>query len=129
MVAHMTNDDGLSQAVGLVVDDDALVRESMAAVLEDLCDQVYQAGNGLEGLEQLARHPDISLIVTDIAMPHLDGIAFADRARRTHPDVKVLFVSGRQRPPPRERFLTKPFAVGALVSAVHHLMAACQTRQ
>ena len=47
----------------------------------------------------LREHPDISLIVTDIAMPRLDGIAFASQARRLHPDLKVLFVSGMQRPP------------------------------
>ena len=64
--------------VGMVVDDDAMVRESVAAVLEDVCDEVYQAGDGLEGLEVLDAHSDISLIITDIAMPRLDGLAFAD---------------------------------------------------
>jgi len=111
-----------SHQVGMVVDDDAMVRESVAAVLEDVCDEVYQAGDGLEGLELLDAHPDISLIITDIAMPRLDGIAFADRARRLHPDLKVLFVSGLQRPPASETFLEKPFPLRALVSAVHNLL-------
>jgi CheY-like chemotaxis protein len=108
--------------VGMVVDDDAMVRESVAAVLEDVCDEVYQAGDGLEGLEVLDAHPDISLIITDIAMPRLDGIAFADEARRLHPELKVLFVSGLQRPPASETFLEKPFPLRALVSAVHQLL-------
>jgi CheY-like chemotaxis protein len=109
-------------AVGMVVDDDALVRESVAQVLEDLCAQVYQAADGQEGLEILEQHPDISVIVTDIAMPRLDGIAFASKARRLHPELKVLFVSGMQRPPGSEEFLAKPFRAIALVSALNQLM-------
>ncbi len=122
MTVHMTTNEACAPAVGMVVDDDALVRELVAGVLEDLCDQVYQASDGEEGMEVLRQHPDISVIVTDIAMPRLDGIAFASRARRLHPELKVLFVSGMQRPPDSEEFLAKPFRARALVSALHHLM-------
>ena len=108
----------------MVVDDDAMVRESVAAVLEDLCDEVYEASDGVEGIQVLQHHPDISLVVTDIAMPRLDGIDFVNKARQMHPDLKVLFVSGQQRPPESERFLAKPFMARALVSAVQQLLAA-----
>ena len=64
--------------VGMVVDDDVLVRDTVAEVLEDVCDHVYRASDGVEGLEMLRQHPDISVIVTDISMPRLDGIAFGD---------------------------------------------------
>ena len=111
--------------VGMVVDDDALVRETVAGVLEDLCEHVYQAADGVEGLEVLRQHPDISVVVTDIAMPRLDGVNFASRARQMHPELKVLFVSGLQRPPASEKFLAKPFPARALVSALHHLLEAC----
>ncbi len=113
-----------SQPIGMVVDDDALVRESVAEVLEDVCDHVYRASDGVEGLEMLSQHPDISVIITDIAMPRLDGVTFASRARLLHPDLKVLFLSGMQRPPASEEFLAKPFPVRALVSAVQHLLDA-----
>ncbi len=106
----------------MVVDDDALVRDSIVAIMEDLCDEVYAASDGVEGLEVLERHPDISVVVTDIAMPRLDGIGFAEQARQAHPDLKVLFVSGLQRPPASEEFLPKPFPRRALVSAVQHLL-------
>jgi len=108
----------------MVVDDDALVRETVAEVLEDLCDHVYRAADGIEGLEVLRQHPDISVIVTDIAMPRLDGIAFASLARQLHPDLKVLFVSGLQRPPASEEFLAKPFPARALVAALQQLIDA-----
>ncbi len=110
--------------VGLVLDDDALVRESVASILEDLCRCVYQASDGVEGLRILGEHPDISLVVTDIAMPRLDGLAFANVARQMHPGLRVLFVSGMQRPPPSETFLEKPFPLRALVSAVNQLLEA-----
>jgi two-component system cell cycle sensor histidine kinase/response regulator CckA len=122
MTATLHQENGSVHPIGMVVDDDELVRESVAAILEDLCDHVYQASDGQEGLEVLADHPDISLIVTDIAMPRLDGVAFVGRARRLHPALKVLFLSGLQRPPATEEFLPKPFMRRALVSAVQHLL-------
>ena len=67
---------------------------------------------------------NISVVVTDIAMPRLDGVTFASQARLLHPDLKVLFLSGMQRPPASEEFLAKPFPVRALVSAVQHLLDA-----
>lgn len=108
--------------IGMVVDDDAMVRESVVAVLEDLCDEVYEASDGLEGIEVLLHHPDICLVVTDIAMPRLGGIEFVSRARQLLPDLKVLFVSGLQRPPDNESFLAKPFRARSLVSAVQRLL-------
>jgi len=122
MAASTTRQIVAPQPIGMVVDDDALVRESVAEILEDVCDHVYRASDGVEGLEVLRQHPDISVIVTDIAMPRLDGVAFASQARRLYPDLKVLFLSGRQRPPATEEFLAKPFPVRALVSAVQHLL-------
>jgi CheY-like chemotaxis protein len=124
MAAGTTKHIVSTHPIGMVVDDDALVRESVAEVLEDVCDHVYRASDGVEGLEVLRQHPDISVIVTDIAMPRLDGVAFACQARLLHPDLKVLFLSGMQRPPASEEFLAKPFPVSALVSAVQHLLDA-----
>lgn len=124
MAAIAPHSNGGRHQIGMVVDDDVAVRESVVAVLEDLCDEVYQAGDGMEGLQLLGEHPDISLIITDIAMPRLDGIAFASAARLLYPGLKVLFVSGMQRPPASERFLEKPFPLRALLSAVNQLMQA-----
>jgi len=124
MAAIAQHGNGGAHQIGMVVDDDVAVRESVAAVLEDVCDEVYQASDGMEGLQVLDEHPDISLVITDIAMPRLDGIAFASAARRLYPGLKVLFVSGMQRPPDSERFLEKPFPLRDLVSAVHQLLEA-----
>ena len=123
MSENLDQDNGYPPCVGMVVDDDALLRESVVAILEELCGQVYEASDGVEGLEVLGRHPDISVVITDIAMPRLDGIGFARQARRDNPDLKVLFVSGLQHPPDSEEFLPKPFPRRALVSALQHLLA------
>jgi CheY-like chemotaxis protein len=123
MAETLHHEQGCSCHVGMVVDDDAIVRQTMVAILEDLCEAVYEAADGLEGLKVLEHHPDISVVVTDIAMPRLDGVGFAARARRQKPELKVLFVSGLQRPPASETFLPKPFPPSALVSAVQHLLA------
>jgi len=120
----MAHDDGINHPVGMVVDDDQLVREVVADLLGDLCDEVYEACDGVDGLRVLTSHPDITLVVTDIAMPRLDGIEFASRARKLHPNLKVLFLSGLQRPPASENFLAKPFPARALVSAIQDLLAA-----
>ena len=124
MAENLDQEKSWPPCVGMVVDDDVLLRETVVAILEEVCDEVYQASDGLEGLEVLGHHPDISVVVTDIAMPRLDGLAFARQARREHPDLKVLFVSGLQHPPATEEFLPKPFPRGALVSAVQHVLAA-----
>jgi two-component system cell cycle sensor histidine kinase/response regulator CckA len=124
MAEILDQENGCPPCVGMVVDDDALVRETVVAILEELCEEVYEAADGVEGLEVLGDHPDISVVITDIAMPRLDGIGFARQARREHPDLRVLFVSGLQHPPASEEFLPKPFPRRALVSAVQHLLAA-----
>lgn len=122
MAARPDEEGNGARRIGMVVDDDAMLRESVAAILADLCDEVYEASDGLEGIEVLQHHPDISVVVTDIAMPRLDGIGFVNQARRLHPELKVLFVSGLQRPPGSESFLAKPFVARALISAVRHLL-------
>ena len=80
-----------ASCAGLVVDDDELMRESVSATLSDLGVEVHQAADGLEGLEVLESHPEIAVVVTDIAMPRLDGVSFIQRARARHPGLKVLF--------------------------------------
>ena len=123
MLAQTDEQERPASCAGLVVDDDELMRESVSATLSDLGVEVHQAADGLEGLEVLESHPESAVVVTDIAMPRLDGVSFVRRARALHPDLKVLFVSGQQAPPASETFLRKPFRYAALVSAVRRLLA------
>ena len=105
------------------MDDDGLVRETVCETLSDLGVKVHEASDGVEGLEVLEHHPEIAVVVTDIAMPRLDGINFVRRARALYPELKVLFMTGQQATPAGETVLSKPFRHSALVSAVRALLA------
>ena len=64
----------------LVVDDDKLIREGLAALLKNAGQTVIEAANGKEGLEiALAQHPD--LVVSDVRMPKMTGLEMIDAIR------------------------------------------------
>lgn len=58
----------------LVVDDDALASEMIAAVLEDAGHQVFQTENAIDALEVLGEQAGITLIVSDMNMPFMNGV-------------------------------------------------------
>jgi CheY-like chemotaxis protein len=66
----------------LVVDDDALTRELLASMLEDLGCDTLTARSGTDALTQLANDHRIDLLITDINMPGLSGTQLALRARQ-----------------------------------------------
>ncbi len=78
----------------LLVDDHPIVRKGITSCLARWTNLVIvgEAGDGREGL-QLARelHPDV--VLSDIEMPHLDGLALAETLRRELPEVRVLILS------------------------------------
>lgn len=84
------------QRLALVVDDDKAVRHAIKSVLERrLHLKVYVAANGAEGIRQ-ARSHHFDLIISDVNMPIMDGIAFYDWLdKNQHQDVeKFMFVTG-----------------------------------
>ena len=58
----------------LVIDDSKVARENLISLLQSKGHSVLAAANGLEGLRVLDRHPEIELILCDLAMPVLDGL-------------------------------------------------------
>lgn len=79
----------------LVVDDERLVRDIVAAMLEELGYTVYSAGGGAEGLERYREHQEeISLVLSDLAMPDMTGTSLFEQIRRLNPSVKLLLSSG-----------------------------------
>jgi putative nucleotidyltransferase with HDIG domain len=77
----------------LLVDDHAGVRTSVARGLAASGLDCRQAGSGLEAVEQIAaREPDV--VISDIRMPGMDGVALLRRLREHHPDVAVIMVTG-----------------------------------
>ncbi len=114
----------------LVVDDEAQIREVTAATLAHFGYRVLVASDGTEAVALFAqRSSEISVIVTDLSMPNLDGAGLANVAQHINPNIKILTVSGLSsggRKIPRQQFagafLLKPFKAEALLQAVHKLL-------
>jgi CheY-like chemotaxis protein len=79
----------------LLVDDDALVRTSTAAMLEDLGHVVIEAESGPQALERLAEHgAAIDLVITDHAMPGMRGAELIGLLKTMHPTLPAILASG-----------------------------------
>jgi len=80
----------------LVVDDDELVQDFVRAVLEGQDFEVYVADDGKTATSIYEKHPDFSLVVTDILMPNADGIALILKIRQTAGTTqpKIIAISG-----------------------------------
>ena len=77
----------------LVVDDEAEVREMLARHFRLLGYGVQQAGNGEEALGVLGR-AKIDVVISDIRMPAMDGVALLREVRRQYPMVRVIMITG-----------------------------------
>jgi CheY-like chemotaxis protein len=109
----------------LVVDDAADVRESIAAIFEDLGFEVIQAGGGRDALSVLAdRESEIALLFTDVQMPGMDGPTLAREARKLRPELKIIFTSGLAGQPRGDSpFIAKPFRRHRLCEVVSRTLA------
>ncbi|MCC7261139.1 MAG: sigma-54-dependent Fis family transcriptional regulator [Candidatus Latescibacteria bacterium] len=76
----------------LVIDDEEVQREALAAHLRKQGFEVFCAENGRRGLELLGQHL-VELIITDGRMPELDGMGVLREARRLNPAVEVVLVT------------------------------------
>jgi CheY-like chemotaxis protein len=112
----------------LVVDDDEKVRQPLSRYLEQSGYEVCSAPNGLEAAEAAHRlRPD--LVISDVAMPDMDGLELCRRLRRELPGTPVILMSGRASSidPSRARragaayFLRKPFALQEVADLIRGL--------
>ncbi|HEV2676025.1 MAG TPA: cache domain-containing protein [Aliidongia sp.] len=78
----------------LVVDDDPSVRETVAEMVDSLGFSVLSAENGHQALDHLAADRSIDLVITDFAMPELNGAEVARCARHMRPGLPIIFVTG-----------------------------------
>lgn len=77
----------------LVIDDEQGMREAMQKILARAGHQVSLASNGREGLAHVTISPP-DIVVTDVFMPEKDGIETTIALRKTHPEVKIIAISG-----------------------------------
>jgi signal transduction histidine kinase/ActR/RegA family two-component response regulator len=78
----------------LLVDDDPLVREVLAGQLENQGYRIVQASDGLAALAWLDRNESVDLLVTDFAMPGMNGLSLIKEVRRRCDTLPVLLLTG-----------------------------------
>jgi len=108
----------------LLVEDDSMVAEGIAALLEDDGFTVALAITGGDALSMIPHFsPDV--IVLDVGLPDMDGIEVYRRIGECWPSIPVIFSTGHGDvaalqgvPPPYPQFLLKPYTVETLVAAI-----------
>ncbi|MFG3592111.1 MHYT domain-containing protein [Bradyrhizobium sp. RDI18] len=112
----------------LVVDDDLLVLDSVAAMLDDLGHAVIEARSGEEAVQLLRRMPKIDIVVTDYAMPGMNGLLLAEAVAAERPGTPVVLCTGYAEllgsTQPHLPRISKPFDQAALLAAIEEVMSA-----
>jgi len=115
----------------LLAEDDDAVRELVARALGEDGHELTVAADGAAALGVLDRRDrDFDLLLTDVKMPMMDGIALALAAGRDHPDIRIMLMTGYA--DQRERahgldalvhdVISKPFSVEQIKGAVREAL-------
>jgi CheY-like chemotaxis protein len=78
----------------LLVDDDPVVRDVLATQLADEGYEVDEAGDGTAALALLDRSGPMHMLVSDLAMPGMDGVALIQEAQRRRPGLPAILLTG-----------------------------------
>ncbi|MGK2226368.1 MAG: CheY-like chemotaxis protein [Devosia sp.] len=81
-------------AVILVVDDDALINMNAVDMVEQLGHTALEAYSGAEALTILGSQQTVDLLITDYAMPGMNGVELANQARQLRPDLPIVLATG-----------------------------------
>ena len=114
-----------------MVEDEEKLRHLAVDSLTELGYTVLAAGCAKDALELIDKHPEISLLFTDIVMPDMGGRKLADEAMKRWPYMRVLYTSGFTRNAVVHNgvldagvnFIAKPFAMEELAAKVRQALA------
>ncbi len=115
----------------LLVEDEEAVRAFGSRALRSRGYTVLEAASGVEALEVIKETDGkLDLVVSDVVMPEMDGPTLLGELRKTHPELKVIFVSGYAEEAFKKNlpegaqfaFLPKPFSLKQLIEAVKGMM-------
>jgi len=93
----------------LVVDDEAIVRESIRDWLKDAGYQVSTAGSGEEAVEMIHRE-DFGIIIVDVRLPGMNGIKLLQEVKRVKPEIKSIVITAY----PTAEYATEARRLGAI---------------
>jgi len=121
---------GKTSDIILVVEDEDRVRHFAVDALRELGYTVLSASNGFDGLDIIRDQPRLSLLLTDIVMPRMNGRQLADEARQILPGLRVLYTTGYTRNAvvhngildPGVALLAKPFTIAQLARRVRAIL-------
>ncbi len=116
----------------LLIDDDRIALEITGMMLTNLGFSVLKAMDGVEAVEVFRRYRDeIRLVVSDVAMPRMNGLETVSVLRHISPGIPIIFASGyseeqvmdRTHPGQSAPFLEKPFGIEKLQDAIQESLS------
>lgn len=114
----------------LIVDDEENIRRVASATLEKFGYKTLTAADGTEALAVYSQHEKVDLVITDMAMPYMDGTATIRALRKINPEQKIIAASGlntAQQMQSKELnindFLAKPFTSEKLLTAISNVLS------
>ena len=120
------------QLVIAVADDNPAIAGLVAGTLRRQGYQVLEAHCGTEALKAVESHDGkpLDLLLTDLEMPGINGIALWQSVRAKRPETKVVFMSGSATPDDVDGapFLSKPFTLAKLVGIVEDTLQSSLSR-
>jgi two-component system cell cycle response regulator CpdR len=109
----------------LVVDDEPMVLEVIASMLDDLGCEVLTASNGADALDRLSSDPHIDILIADISMAEVEGRRLAFRAKQMCSDLNVILLSGRESEGYGFPLIRKPFLQSDLMRVMKATTGLC----
>ena len=112
--------------VVLAVDDDGLVLTNTIAMLDDLGHTGISASSGKEALNILRQQNSVDLVITDYAMPQMNGLQLADAIKKEWPELPVMIATGFAEMEPETETslpkLAKPFTEAELAKELERVV-------
>lgn len=125
-----THDNWQGSGTVLLADDEESVRAISSEMLKELGFDTITANNGREAVDKFRDNPDISFVILDLTMPHMDGEQCFRELRKLQPDVQVILSSGFSDEEVTGKFvgrglvgfIQKPYKISALREIIQKMM-------
>lgn len=120
----------------LYVEDEKMIRDGLLMSLKQLFKEVEVAEDGAVGWE-LYQHARFNLVITDISMPNMDGIAMITHIKERNPEARIIVTSAQNDADKLltlinlgvDRFLTKPINKNSLIDALYNVCSAIDNKR